>query len=118
MTLTLLFYYSGFELFVNNIDFETTANEVVNQFRKCGFISHWYFPRKDPKQVNYGKHKGFGFIYFAHFEAHQRALKMKENPPIFNGRTLRINSNIYYKPDDDPFGNPRSREQSDLVIQK
>ena len=26
----------GYEIFVNNVSFDSTANEVVNQFRHCG----------------------------------------------------------------------------------
>lgn len=36
-----------FEVYVHNVDFEVTANDVVNRFRGCGPIDHWKFPRKD-----------------------------------------------------------------------
>jgi RNA recognition motif-containing protein len=36
-----------FEVYIHNVDFEVTANDVVNQFRHCGPIDHWKFPRKD-----------------------------------------------------------------------
>lgn len=52
------------EVYVYNVDYEATANDVVNKFRECGPIVKWYFPRKDPSKMNYGRHRGFGFIYF------------------------------------------------------
>jgi RNA recognition motif-containing protein len=58
---------AGYEIYVYNIDFDVTANQVVNVFRGCGPIMRWYFPRKDPNKMNYGKHRGFGFIYFQNY---------------------------------------------------
>ena len=55
---------AGYEIYVYNIDFDVTANQVVNMFRHCGPILRWYFPRKDAGNMNFGKHRGFGFIYF------------------------------------------------------
>ena len=55
---------AGFEIYVYNIDFDVTANQVVNSFRHCGAILRWYFPRKEQQNMNFGKHRGFGFIYF------------------------------------------------------
>mmetsp|Transcript_2258 Transcript_2258/g.3411 ORF Transcript_2258/g.3411 Transcript_2258/m.3411 type:complete len:168 (+) Transcript_2258:612-1115(+) len=83
-------------MIVKNVNFDATANDVVNSFRHCGPISHWNFPRKDPNQRNYGKHKGFGYIYFATLEAHQKALLMKEDPPVFNGRPVFITAKYHY----------------------
>lgn len=54
----------GYEIFISNVSFDSTANDVVNCFRHCGPILRWYFPRKDPNLKNSGKHKGYGFIYF------------------------------------------------------
>ena len=42
----------GFKIFVRNIDFEITVNEVINKFKKCGHILKWHFPRKDPSKIN------------------------------------------------------------------
>jgi RNA recognition motif-containing protein len=53
----------------------------------------WYFPRKDSAAMNYGKHRGFGFIYFKTREAQLNALRMQDNPPVIGRRQLKINDN-------------------------
>jgi RNA recognition motif-containing protein len=81
-----------YQVYVHNVDFEVTANAVIERFRHCGLILRWHFPRKEANRVNHGRHRGFGFIYFKTREGQQRALDMKSNPPTIGNRTLAINN--------------------------
>jgi len=46
--------------------------------------------------MNYGKHRGFGFIYFKTREAQINALKMQEHPPYIGKRYIKITDNTGY----------------------
>lgn len=43
--------------------------------------------------MNFGKHRGFGFIYFQSPEGQFNALKMQKNPPIIGKRAIVISEN-------------------------
>jgi len=86
----------GYEIYVHNVSFDATANDVVNCFRHCGPLLKWYFPRKDSNKLNYGRHRGFGFIYFKTVDGQQRAYEMRSNPPKLGNRYLMIGHNATF----------------------
>ena len=59
----------GYEIYLQNINFQATANEVVALFRDCGQVIRWHFPRVDPSKPNFGRHRGFGYVFFSTYEA-------------------------------------------------
>lgn len=75
------------------MDFDATANDVISVLRPCGPLLKWFFPRKDPKAKMFGKHKGYGFVYFKSFAGYRQCCKMAKDPPYVKARKLMINLN-------------------------
>jgi len=46
--------------------------------------------------MNYGKHRGFGFIYFKTREAQLKAMEMSDDPPMIGRRQIKITDNTGY----------------------
>lgn len=71
-------------LYVGNLSFQVTEEDVRNMFSATGKVLDVYLPRiyKTPK------HKGFGFIEMASFEDAQSAIaQLHEKPDLF-GRDM------------------------------
>jgi len=77
--------YATKKLFVGNIAWGTTDEEVKEYFTQFGTLKDAHFP-KDPN----GRTKGFGFVEYEEEEA-DRAIK-EGNGAEFNGRQLRIDA--------------------------
>lgn len=73
-----------FRLYVGNLSFQVTEEDVRNMFGTVGKVLDVYLPRiyKTPK------HKGFGFVEMASFEDAQNAIvQLHEKPDLF-GRNM------------------------------
>jgi nucleolin len=71
-------------LYVGNLSFQVTEEDVRNMFGTTGKVLDVYLPRiyKTPK------HKGFGFVEMASFEDAQNAIaQLHEKPDLF-GRNM------------------------------
>jgi cleavage stimulation factor subunit 2 len=74
-------------VFVGNIPYDVTEDDLINLFRQFGEVVKFRLVI-DPGT---GKGKGYGFCDFATIEAAEAAKKMNNILPI-NGRTLRVDS--------------------------
>ncbi|OQS54203.1 Cstf2 [Ecytonucleospora hepatopenaei] len=76
---------SGCTVFIGNIDFEVTEDEIINELSSVGRVvsyRHMY-------DKNTGKSKGYGFCEYESPEI--AALALKKLKPIFNGRNAKLN---------------------------
>ena len=73
------------KVFVGNLDYNVTEDEVKDFFQGCGDISEV----KLIKDYETGRFKGFGFISFDSNESMQNAIQ--KNGEDFKGRPVRIN---------------------------
>jgi RNA recognition motif-containing protein len=71
-------------LYVGNLSFQVTEEDVRNMFGTTGKVLDVYLPRiyKTPK------HKGFGFIEMASFEDARNAIAQLHEKPDLYGRNM------------------------------
>ncbi|CAD6186352.1 unnamed protein product [Caenorhabditis auriculariae] len=76
----------GFSVYVGNIPYQTTENDIGNYFSQAGTVTNVriVYDRET------GRPKGFGFCEFAD-EAGAQAAVETLNGMSFNGRNLRVN---------------------------
>ncbi|MEN6636832.1 MAG: RNA-binding protein [Clostridiaceae bacterium] len=71
-------------LYVGNLSFSITEEDVKNMFSTAGTVNDVYLPRifKTPK------HKGFGFVEMASFEDALKAISQLHDTPDMYGRNM------------------------------
>ena len=74
------------KVFVGNLDFRTTKEEVQTLFSQIGAIKDVFFPTDRES----GRPRGFAFVEFQAEEDAQKAIE-KFNGYEFGGRALRVN---------------------------
>ncbi|GMS89747.1 hypothetical protein PENTCL1PPCAC_11922, partial [Pristionchus entomophagus] len=76
----------GFSVYVGNLPYRTTENEVGDFFSQVGEVTNvrLVIDRET------GRAKGFGFVEFSNEEAANNAVNQL-NEQDFNGRNLRVN---------------------------
>ncbi|CAI5438138.1 unnamed protein product [Caenorhabditis angaria] len=77
---------TGFSVYVGNIPYQATENDIGNYFSQVGNVSNVriVFDRET------GRPKGFGFCEFSDEQGAQKAVEQLNGTP-FNGRNLRVN---------------------------
>src|SRR5216110_3514815 len=73
----------GFRLFVGNLPYDTTEDEIRGHFSPVGNLSYVSIPLDRET----GKKRGFAFVEFADAERAQEAIRQFNNQP-FKGRPL------------------------------
>src|SRR5260370_35775953 len=73
-------------LFVGNLPFDTTENEIRDPFSSVGNLSYVSIPLDRET----GKKRGFAFVEFADEKQAQEAIRQFNNQP-FKGRPLAVN---------------------------
>jgi len=71
-------------LYVGSLSFQVTEEDVKNMFSIAGKVLDVYLPRI----YKTTKHKGFGFIEMASFEAAQNAIAQLHETPDLYGRNM------------------------------
>jgi len=74
------------KVFVGNLDFRTTKDEVQTLFSQIGAIKDVFFPTDRES----GRPRGFAFVEFQSEEDAQKAIE-RFNGYEFSGRALRVN---------------------------
>jgi len=74
-----------FKVYVGNVDYTATAEELAEYFSRCGQVDYVNIP------VNRytGRARGFGFVTFASREEAERAMSL--NGTEFKGRPIQVN---------------------------
>uniref|UniRef100_A0A915ELS5 RRM domain-containing protein n=1 Tax=Ditylenchus dipsaci TaxID=166011 RepID=A0A915ELS5_9BILA len=78
---------SGFSVYVGNIPYQTTENDLGNFFSQAGNVTNVRLVYD--RETN--RPKGFGFCEFADAQGAENAISQL-NGADFNGRALRVNS--------------------------
>ena len=76
----------GVRLFVGNLPYDTTENEIRDHFSAVGNLSYVSIPLDRET----GKKRGFAFVKFADEQQAQAAIRQFNNQP-FKGRALAVN---------------------------
>src|SRR5207247_10150840 len=76
----------GFRLFVGNLPYDTTEDEIRSQFSPVGKLSYVSIPLDRET----GKKRGFAFVEFAEASHAAAAIRQFNNQP-FKGRPLAVN---------------------------
>src|SRR5437762_5618222 len=76
----------GVRLFVGNLPYDATENEIREHFSAVGNLSYVSIPLDRET----GKKRGFAFVEFADAEQAQKAIRQFNNQP-FKGRPLAVN---------------------------
>jgi cold-inducible RNA-binding protein len=76
----------GVRLFVGNLPYDATENEIRDHFAPVGALSYVSIPLDRET----GKKRGFAFVEFADAEHAQAAIRQFNNQP-FKGRSLAVN---------------------------
>src|SRR6266566_10079752 len=76
----------GFRLFVGNLPYDTTEDEIRNHFSPVGQLSYVSIPLDRET----GKKRGFAFVEFAEASQAAAAIRQFNNQP-FKGRPLAVN---------------------------
>jgi RNA recognition motif-containing protein len=76
----------GVRLFVGNLPYDATENEIRDHFAPVGNLSYVSIPLDRET----GKKRGFAFVEFADAEQAQAAIRQFNNQP-FKGRALAVN---------------------------
>lgn len=71
-------------LYVGNLSFQVTEEDVRNMFSTTGKVLDVYLPRI----YKTTKHKGFGFVEMASFEDAQNSIAQLHNSPDLHGRNM------------------------------
>uniref|UniRef100_A0A914UNW9 RRM domain-containing protein n=1 Tax=Plectus sambesii TaxID=2011161 RepID=A0A914UNW9_9BILA len=77
---------SGFSLFVGNLPYHTTADELGHFFSQAGPVVNIRLV----SDRETGRPKGFGFCEFESEQAAQKAISTLDGAE-FNGRSIRVN---------------------------
>nr|CAD2138844.1 unnamed protein product [Meloidogyne enterolobii]CAD2183797.1 unnamed protein product [Meloidogyne enterolobii] len=77
---------SGFSVYVGNIPYNTTENDIGNMFSSCGVVTNVHIVIDRNTQ----RSKGFGFCEFQDQQGAENAVQ-KMNGVEMNGRPLRVN---------------------------
>src|SRR5215510_9428049 len=76
----------GFRLFVGNLPYDTTEDEIRNHFSPVGQLSYVSIPLDRET----GKKRGFAFVEFVQASQAEAAIRQFNNQP-FKGRPLAVN---------------------------
>src|SRR6059036_2573174 len=76
----------GFRLFVGNLPYDTTEDEIRGHFSPVGQLSYVSIPLDRET----GKKRGFAFVEFAEASQAEAAIRQFNNQP-FKGRALAVN---------------------------
>jgi len=91
------------KIFVGNLNYDTTQNELASLFSEVGHVTEVYLPAD---RIT-GRLRGFAFVAFTEEQAVAEAVE-KFNDYEFNGRKLRV-TEAEERPRSAPGGAPPSR---------
>src|SRR5438034_6039303 len=78
----------GFRLFVGNLPYDTTEDEIRNHFSPVGQLSYVSIPLDRET----GKKRGFAFVEFAEASQAEAAIRQFNNQPFKDRKSTRLNS--------------------------